>query len=465
MRRWPWADLTAMRATRTCAIAASLALMGCAWTTPAPSRVAARADALMHDLHSRNLFQGAVVIGRGGRVDYAAGFGFADIEQRTPFTPDTPTDGGSIAKTFTAAGLLMLAREGRIDLEAHVRDVLPEFPHATTRLRHLLAHSAGLPDYDWLDARVTAGEVRTNASHLALVTREALAPAFTPGSAYAYDNVAYDVAAMVIERRTRMSYADFVAQRFTRPLGLAATLRPARFADWPGVRTRGYRRTPAGWQDHDAYDFEGFYGGANIYPSANDLQRWAAGYKGVVGAATLRDAVAAAKLDDGRSTGLSLGSWYVSADAHRRYYTGSHNGFHNFAYADDARGLSVAWVANDAPPAWLQPALSRALVAIAEGRDPERLIAPAVAPAAADPAGTYRIAGIGDVAVRRDGKQMFLHLRAVTYQAFPVGGGVHYVPGLDAYVRFTATPQGQISLSWDSVYIVVPATLREPQAP
>ena len=445
-----------------CAFALTMAALhaGCA-TTP-PTRVAERADALMRDLHSRNLFQGAVVIGRGGRVEYAAGFGFADIERRVPFTPDTPTDGASIAKTFTAAGLLMLAREGRVDLDAPVRDVLPEYPHADTRLRHLLAHSAGLPDYDWFDARVNAGEVRSNASHLALVTREALAPAFTPGSAFRYDNVAYDVAAMVIERRTGMAYADFVAQRFSRSLGLNAYLRPARFADWSGVRTRGYRRAPDGWKDHDAFDLEGFYGGDNIYLSANDLQRWAAGYKGLVGAATLREAVAPARLDDGRRTGLSLGSWYVSADGQRRYYTGSHNGFHNFGYADGARGLSVAWVANDAPPAWLQTALSRALVAVAEGREPEPLMPPAMPPVATDPAGTYRVAGFGEVTVRREGKQLLLRLQAVTYQAFPVGGGIHYVPGLDAYVRFAATPQGQVSLAWDSVYAVVPSTLREP---
>lgn len=445
---------------RTCGlvIAIAVAVAGCA--SPPPP-VAQHADALMRDLAQRNRFQGAVVMGRGGHVEYAAGFGLADIERQLPFTPDTPTDGASMAKTFTAAALLMLANEGRVDLSTPVRDILPAYPHAKTRVRHLLAHSAGLVDYEWLDPRVTPGEPRTNPSHLAAVARGAPLPTFEPGSAFNYDNVAYDVAAMVIERSTGSTYAQVIAERFSRPLDLAAFVRPARFADWQGPRTRGYRRTAEGWKDHDAHDLEGFHGGANIYLSARDLYRWVAGYPGVVGPAAYRAALAPARLDDGTGTGISLGSWYVSADGMRRYYTGSHNGFFCFGYADDARSIAIAWVANDAPPSWLQPALSRALIAIAEGRAPEPLVAPPAADPTVDPSGRYRVREVGDVTVRREGRQLRLRHRGVEYQGFPVARGVHYVPGLDAYLRFAKGPQGPVTLSWDSVFVAVPSSVRE----
>ena len=51
-------------------------------------------------------------------------------------------------------------------------------------------------------------------------------------------------------------------------------LRPARFADWPGVRTLGYRRAGDSLVVHDVFDNEGFYGGSNLYFSARDLHRW-----------------------------------------------------------------------------------------------------------------------------------------------------------------------------------------------
>jgi CubicO group peptidase (beta-lactamase class C family) len=437
---------------------AALALTGCA---AAPPPVAGPADALMRDLAGRDRFQGAVVMGHGGRIDYAAGFGFADVAQQVPFTPDTPTDGASIAKTFTAAGVLMLVAEGRLDLEAPVQTIVKTYPHADTRVRHLLAHSAGLPDFDWLDPRVPPGEPRTNASHLALIGREAPIPGFPPGSAFSYDNVAYDTAAMVIEQVSGQSYPQFIAERFAQPLGLDAFVRPARLADWEGTRTRGYRRSAEGFKDHDALDLEGFHGGSNIYLSARDLYRWVAGYRRVVGPQASRAAVSPARLDDGRATGITLGSWFVDPQGTRRYYTGSHNGFFCFGYADDASGLAVAWVANDAPPSWLQPALSRALVAVGEGRLPERLVAPPPADASIDPDGMYLVPGVGEVAIRREGKQLRVRHGGVEYQGFAVARGVHYVPGLDAYLRFYAATQGQPLLTWDSVFVFAPSVARE----
>lgn len=424
-----------------------------------PSRVATRADSLFRDLIQRERFQGSVVIAHGSQVLFEAGFGFADRERQVPFTPDTPTDAASIAKTFTAAGVLLLASEGKLDLEAPVRAVLPEFPHAETRVRHLLSLSAGLPDYEWFDARAPQGQPRSNAGHLALIADAGIAPRFAPGTRFAYDNAAYDVAAMVIERASSTTYAKFVAERFLDPLGIEAFIRPARFADWSGVRTRGYRRTADSLADHDAYDLEGSHGAANLYASARSLQRWAAGFRQPMGPECHAAAVSRARLDDGRTTGISMGSWYVDAARSRRYYTGSHNGFYSVAYADDASGLSLAWVANDAPPAWLHSGLTRALIEIAEGREPAALVPPAPQEVA-DPSGVYEVPSVGAVRVRRVAKATQVECAGVTYDAFRIERGVHYVPGLDAYLRFAGDPKRGITLSWDSVFSHAPVIRR-----
>lgn len=84
-------------------------------------RIRDAADALLQDLHDRGLFNGAVVLGRAGEEVYARGFGPANVEAGVPFTPDTPADGGSIAKTFAAASILMLQDEGRLSLDDAVR--------------------------------------------------------------------------------------------------------------------------------------------------------------------------------------------------------------------------------------------------------------------------------------------------------------------------------------------------------
>ena len=116
-------------------------------------------------------------------------------------------------------------------------------------------------------------------------------------------------------------------------------------------------------------------------------------------------------------------------------------GFFCFGYADDARRIAIAWVVNDAPPPWLQPSLSRALIAVAEGRAPEPLVAPPAADPAVDPSGTYRVSEVGELDVRRDAAQLRVGQRGAEYQGFPVARGVHCVPGLGAHLRFASDSQ------------------------
>src|SRR6187401_1303011 len=67
-----------------------------------------RLTALMSDLHERNLFDGSVVVGKGQEILWEKGFGFANDTRRVAFTPDTAVDAASLAKTFTAALVLLL---------------------------------------------------------------------------------------------------------------------------------------------------------------------------------------------------------------------------------------------------------------------------------------------------------------------------------------------------------------------
>lgn len=123
---------------------AELACTSTLWAqAPRDDRVRIPIDSMMRDLVARDRLQGAVVVGRGDRVVYRGGFGFADRAASVPFTPDTPTAAASIARTFTAAGLLELAQEGRLRLDDHVTRWLPALPYANVRLRHLLVHAVG----------------------------------------------------------------------------------------------------------------------------------------------------------------------------------------------------------------------------------------------------------------------------------------------------------------------------------
>ena len=436
-------------------VGAMLLALACTAAAASEDRCAT-AKGLVAELAARGLFQGAFVMDLGGGAPPCEGaHGYADAERGVPFTPRTPSDGGSIAKTMTAAAILRLDAQGRLELDAPVRRYLPSYPHAATRVRHLIAHSAALPGYDWFDERFGIGALRSNAAQLEAIAKAGLEPRFPPGTAFAYDNAAYDAAALVVEAVSGIPYANYLEREFFVPLGMRdAFVRPARLADFPGARTRGYRRGKDGQIPFDAIEGEAFHGGGNVYASAADLQRWAAAFarNDPIVATAARHARSRARLANGHPTGLSLSSWYSDAAAARHYYTGHHQGFYAMAYWDARSARSFAFVANQLLPSWLEAQLGRALAAIVEGKPHDVPEAPEAGP---PPRGTSRwsVEGVGQVHVAPGkGRRLLVTLAAVEYEAFPAGAGTWYVPGLDARLHWDKSGR----LVWNTVFVKPP---------
>lgn len=408
--------------------------------------LAQRVDALVAPLVAAHEFSGAIVLMRRGQTVYRRGFGMANHAAGVAFTPDTPSDGGSVAKTFTAAGVWWLAQERRIELDAPVTRYVPEYPDAQTTVRHLIAHSTGLsPDYGvFFDPFFAKDEVRTTTALLRVVAEHASNPSFLPGSRFEYSNLGFDVAALVIERVTGQSYEAFVKDRFFGPLGMKSSLaRPARLADWPGVRTMGYRRHDGAWTEYDVFDMEAFLGASNLYFSAADLARWgSANAMGTALPAAVVDAGQKRVAIGGGHSGITGLSWYCDDARDHCHYPGVLNAFYSVVYWDRAREESVAFVSNSTLPPWKTIGLQRALVGALEARPPEadtttaferfdRATRSAVA-------GSYRTQELGVIMIGAGSDGLLFRVGAgLDYGMFPVSKDVFYVPGLDYWVAFS----------------------------
>jgi CubicO group peptidase (beta-lactamase class C family) len=424
---------------------------------PAPAAAASLAqklDPALMRLHRQNDFSGAVAISRNGRVGYARGFGLADIEKAVPFTPATHSDGASLTKPVTAAAILLLAEEGLIGLDAPVQKYLREYPHSQSTVRDLLSHSGGLPDYGHFQAMLDSGKPVSTVDLLNALGAQKQQPQFPSGTAFGYCNLCLDALALAVERLTGQSFEAFARSRLLGPAGAGtAFVRPARFADWKGVRTRGYRRGASGWELNDAFDNEGFYGGDNIYFSALELANWAGAW--AMGSEALRRiraiATTPAMIGSGQSN-LSLGNWYCIKTRDRCYYRGHHQGFHSLAYWDSKRRISVAFVSNNTLAPHLHTELTRSLIAAAEGGRfsfPAATAAAAVTPAQLK--GEYSFGSIGRVSIEADAAGATIQPPGgVRYRLFPVAPGWFYAPGLDAYLLKPASGGG--GLRWHSVF-------------
>lgn len=429
-------------------IASAVSLAGCASVDAHPS-LARRVDTILEPLVAAHEFTGAVVLSRAGNTLYQRGFGLANHAAGVLNTPDTPADGASLAKTFTAAGVWLLVQGGLIELDAPVTLYVPEFPHARTTVRHLLIHSNGLPaDYAFFDPYFEQDQVRTTRDMLQVVATHAPEPGFEPGSRFEYSSLGFDVAALVIERVTGKSYEAFLRQTFFTPLGMKQSFaRPARLADWMGIRTLGYRWLGGAWQPFDVYDMEAFLGGSNLYFSASDLGRWADAH---AMAAALPESVRASgqrrALIGGKPSAITGLSWYCDDAAVRCYYTGSLNAFHSFVYWDGARRESVAFVSNSSLPPWQTITLQRALVDALAGW-PRRVetresFATFTADTQSSAAGEYFAEGFGVVSVAEHGGRLTLRANCgLEVDMFQVARDVFYVPGTDYWIAFGAGSQ------------------------
>lgn len=395
-------------------------------------------DAALKQLEHQDLFSGAVVM-RGERVRFARGYGPADPRSGRAFLPDTSVDSASLAKPLTAAAVLMLAREGKLDLDARVRRYLSDYPHRSATVRHLIAHSAGIE----LPNSIIG---KTNKQLLAELSDAKLPPSFQPGSAFAYCNLCYVALASVVEKTSGQHYLEFARSRLNLPVGV--TIRPHRLADWAD-RGIGYSRNAVGKIEMaDSYEDERFYGTANLSISASQLAEWGAKWWQAP-LTTIQPLATTPALIGGKTSGLTWGNWYCASGGRRCHYLGHHEGFHHMLYWDADRRISVALVTNNSMRATLHQPLQRALVAFAEGRPRAARRALAAEPADTPvPAGEFELPTGERVRIISERKKLKLERRGLLYEAFLVGSGIRYVPGLDLYL--TGHQHGRVR--WISLY-------------
>src|SRR6202022_4563506 len=107
-------------------------------------------DAIFTSLKSNNAPGAAVLVVRNGRTVFRHGYGVTDLRTRHKIDAHTNFRLASFTKQFTAASIMLLARDGKLQYDDHLTDFFPEFPTygKSITVRNLLNHTSGLPDYE-----------------------------------------------------------------------------------------------------------------------------------------------------------------------------------------------------------------------------------------------------------------------------------------------------------------------------
>ncbi len=233
-------------------------------------------DSLFLEWNRPNHPGGTVGIAVHGIPVFAKEYGLASLEYVVPNTYGTRFNIASVSKQFTAMGIVKLHLEGKLSIDDDIREYLPEMPDFGHKIsfRHMLHHTSGLRSLHALLSLAgwREDDMKNNDDLLRFMTKQQDLN-FEPGSEYMYCNTGYILSAIIIEKITGESFADWMSKEIFKPLGLYDTYVEDKYnrvahnyaTSYDGSYDRGFVKEIEYWA---------YTGSGNIHSTSADLLKW-----------------------------------------------------------------------------------------------------------------------------------------------------------------------------------------------
>lgn len=174
-------------------------------------------------MHQNRNFNGNILVAQSGKIIFQKSYGYADLETKTPLSNNSIFNIASISKEFTATAIMLCKEEGKLSLDDSLRHFFPELPYSNVTIRHMLQHTSGIPSTEFLFKEWTNNEDMKMKDVLPLLVNKKPPLLNLPGAEFRYSNIPYMLLALIIEKVTHQSYAQFLQQRIFAPLQMNAT--------------------------------------------------------------------------------------------------------------------------------------------------------------------------------------------------------------------------------------------------
>ncbi|MGD0914408.1 MAG: serine hydrolase domain-containing protein [Terracidiphilus sp.] len=295
----------------------------------------------------------AVGVSLAGNKVWHAAYGMADLEQHVALTPYSVFEAGSVSKQFTAAAVLLLAEQGKLSLTDPISKYFPELPDYGTPITidHLMHHTSGLRD--WGSVEAVAGWPRTTRVYSNTWVLDIAAHQkelnYKPGDEWSYTNTGYNLLAILVERVSGKSLAQFTHDNIFVPLGMQTTSWRDDFQRIVPNRAIAYEETNG--VQHQLMPFENAYGNGGLLTTVDDLLRWNDRYLGSkIGDSTfVKSELVPGKLNDGRSLFYSAGLFITAHNGAREIsHSGATAGYSTWLGYYPSQQLSVAVLCSEA---------------------------------------------------------------------------------------------------------------------
>jgi CubicO group peptidase (beta-lactamase class C family) len=219
----------------------------------------------------RTGFNGGILIAKGGEVIFEKYAGTVHLGKPDSINASTSFHIASTTKTFTAMAVLKLAEAGKLSLNDSIQQFFPAFPYHGMTIKMLLSQRSGLPNYGYFLEKLKWDERKKVSNADILNTLIQYKPDLTNmmNKRFNYSNTNFVILALIIEKVSGMSYAEYLKQTFFIPLKMTHTY----VFNWNDSATA----TPSYmWNGRqEVFNFLDItYGDKNIYSSVTDLLKW-----------------------------------------------------------------------------------------------------------------------------------------------------------------------------------------------
>ncbi len=312
--------------------------------------ISARLDAAVE---AQGLVGISLAVVEGGRVAHTMHRGWEDREARVPASDATMYRWASISKPLTAIAAMQLVEQGKLDLDADIRDLVPEFPDKGKKItaRHLLCHQGGIVHYaNGPVIPMPRPDLRGRyADVIDALDRFKLSPLVgEPGEKYSYSTHGYILLGAVVQRAGGQPFRRQVAERIAAPLGMTS-LRPD--YQWEKIphRAVGYRPRNGEMARSSDTDVSWKLPGGGFISNVGDLARLAAGLMngGLVEPETREQMFTPQRTAAGEATTYGLGFAIAEHAGHRLIlHSGSQEKARTMLMMIPDRGVAVAIMCN-----------------------------------------------------------------------------------------------------------------------
>ena len=302
----------------------------------------------------------AVLAAMDGKILYQKGFGYADLENHIPITPETKFRIGSISKQFTAAAILKLQEEGKLSVSDLLSKFIPDFPRGDeVTIDQLLTHTSGIHGFTEDPEFYKVVSEKADPDE-AIETIKGEGYDLSPGEKWFYSNSGYFILGYIVEKVSGMPLGNYLKSQFFEPLGMKNT----GIHSWDIEIENdavGYSYQKDRFEKAMRWDMSRAGGAGAIYSTVGDLLLWnEAIFNGkALDKASIDSAFTPAKLEDGtvadvfgvKGIGYGYGWMMSNLNGIREIaHSGGFDGFNAYLTRFPEYNLTIAVLTNCLPP-------------------------------------------------------------------------------------------------------------------